>query len=469
MDSKKSPFTQRKQDFTMVPKILIVDDDENLLKSLKKILKLHRYDVDAVSNPMQVEELMHQNRYQAVLLDVRMPGINGLELLKLIGHLSIMTPVIMISGQSNIEIAVEAIKEGAFDFIEKPIDPDRLLVTIRNALQKNELLQSKETIYQELASNYRMIGESAAMKRVFEMIRRVANTNTKVLITGESGTGKELVAWAIHHHSQRQGKPYIKVNCAAIPHDLLESELFGHRKGSFTGAVSDHRGKFLEADGGTLFLDEIGEMDLHLQAKLLRVLEENEVEMLGDTRPQQVDVRVIAATNQDINRLVAEGRFRKDLFHRLNVIRIHIPPLRERMEDVLPLSYHFLKLYCETHNRRLLPIHRQAEAFLMHYHWPGNVRELRNVIEKLVIFTEGSEIRISDVQRVFEMDRISAPGSDLVGEEEIADLRTALQQFEKRYILQTLQKLDWKKSAAAQVLGIDRSNLFKKMKKLGII
>ncbi|MHA1267932.1 MAG: sigma-54-dependent transcriptional regulator [Candidatus Helarchaeota archaeon] len=450
-------------------KLLIVDDDENLLKSLQKILKLKNYSVDTVANPVQVEKLLENNHYHSILLDVRMPGINGLDLLKMVMHKSITTPVIMISGQSNIEIAVQAIKEGAYDFIEKPIDPDRLFVTLKNALQKHELLQVKETIYQELASNFRMIGESAALRKIFNIIQKIANTNTKVLITGESGTGKELVAWAIHHNSHRQGKPYIKINCAAIPYDLLESELFGHRKGSFTGAIADHKGKFLEADGGTLFLDEIGEMDLHLQAKLLRVLEENEVEIIGDNLPRKVDVRVIAATNQDVNQLIKKGRFREDLFHRLNVIRIHIPPLRERIEDVLPLSYYFLKMFCESYNRQILNIHRQVEAFLMHYHWPGNVRELKNIIEKLVIFTEGNEIRIQDVEKVFEMDQVVSFGISTLSNEKILDLKTAHEQFEKRYILQTLQKLNWKKGAAAKALGIDRSNLFKKMKKLGII
>lgn len=450
-------------------KILIADDDQNLLKSLEKLLKLEDYSVDAIANPSYVVKRLETNHYHSILLDVKMPGINGIDILKMIMQKSITTPVIMISGQSNIEVAMQAIKEGAYDFIEKPIDPERLLVTLKNALQHNELAEAKEEIYQELVENFKMVGKSVALRRIYDTIQKIANTNVKVLISGESGTGKELVAWAIHHSSNRHGRPYIKVNCAAIPRDLLENELFGHKKGAFTGAIADHKGKFLEANGGTLFLDEIGDMDLHLQAKLLRVLEENEINVIGDTLPKKVDVRIIAATNQNIEQLVENGKFREDLFHRLNVVHIHIPPLRKRKEDILPLAYHYLKQFRESYNRQILKINRQAELFLLNHTWPGNVRELKNVMEKLVIFAEGSEIKIEDLHKVSDMNYALPSAFVMDVLDDPIDLKSAHELFEKHYILQVLEKTNWRKHVTAELLGIDRTNLFKKMKKHGII
>jgi len=450
-------------------RILIIDDDENVLKSLKKILKLKNYLVDTIANPVQVEKLLETYHYHSILLDVKMPGINGLDLLKRIIQKSIITPVIMVSGQSSIEVAMQAIKEGAYDFIEKPIDPERLLVALKNALQHHELVETKKNIYQELFENFKMIGKSSALQEIYDTIKKIANTNAKVLISGESGTGKELVAWAIHHNSKRQGKPYISINCAAIPRDLLESELFGYVKGAFSGAVSNHKGKFLEADRGTLFLDEIGDMDIHLQAKLLRVLEENEVNRVGDNFPKKIDVRIIAATNQNIEELVRIGKFREDLFHRINVVRIHVPPLRERKEDILPLAYHFLKQFRESYNRQILKINRRAESFLLNHNWPGNVRELRNVMEKLIIFTTGNEINIEDIHKIMNTNYFNPTSNALTFENDIVNLKTAHEIFEKNYILQVLEKTNWSKNNTAQILGIDRTNLFKKMKKHGII
>ena len=453
-------------------RILVVDDDENLLKSLNKILSLQHYSVDAISNPMQVEKLLETNQYHSVLLDVKMPGINGLELLKIIMQKSILTPVIMVSGQSNIEIAMRAIKEGAYDFVEKPIDPDRLLIVLKHALQHQELVEAREKITQELLKNFKMVGKSAALRSISDTIEKIAKTNIKVLITGESGTGKELVAKATHYNSNRQTKRLSEINCAAIPRDLLENELFGHKKGAFSGAISDYDGQFLETNGGTLFLDEIGDMDIHLQAKLLRVLEENEVNVIGDTTPKKVDVRIISATNKDIEQLIKSGKLRKDLMFRLNGIRIHIPPLRERKEDILPLAYHFLKKFNNSYNRQILKINRQAESYLLNYNWPGNVRELMSVMERLVVFIKGNEITIEDIHRVFNNMNISPTAySDVIPnlENKLADLRTAHEIFEKNYILEVLEQTDWKKSEAAQILGIDRTNLYKKMRKHGII
>jgi DNA-binding NtrC family response regulator len=452
----------------MSTRILVIDDDENLLKSLRKILRLQDYSVDAISNPIQVADLLESQAYDCILLDVRMPGVSGLDLLSKILKQCPTTPVIMISGQSNIATAVQSLKDGAYDFIEKPIDPERLFVAVKNAVQKKVLQEEKDTIFQELQARFRMIGESPAMKAVFQRIAEVANTAAKVLILGESGTGKELVAWAIHHNSDRKSKPYVKLNCAAIPSELLESEIFGHRKGSFTGAVSERKGKFIEAHGGSLFLDEIGDMNIHLQAKLLRVLDSNEVEVIGENFPRNVDVRVIAATNHVLEKMVEEGTFRNDLYHRLNVVRIIIPPLRERPEDILPLGLHFLREFNSIYNKQVLSFKRQASALLMNYHWPGNVRELRNVMEKLVIFAHNKEIGIHNLQSALDINSTFGKTSSGMLEDEVIPLKNANQNFEKEYILTCLDKLNWKINDTAAALAIDRSNLFKKMRKHGI-
>ncbi len=448
-------------------KILIVDDDENLLKSLKKILSLKHYSVDAVANSSQVDTLLATHHYHSILLDVKMPGINGLDLLKIIMQKSPSTPVIMVSGQSNIEITMLAIKEGAYDFIEKPIDPERLLITLKNALEHNELMEEKEKISQELFENFKIIGKSKALKHISDTIRKIAKTNINVLITGESGTGKELVARAIHYNSNRHAKPYAKLHCAAIPKNLQENALFGHKKEAFAGS----NGKFLEADGGTLFLDEIGEMSLQLQTKLLRVLKKNEADVFGDTTSKKANVRIISATNQNIEQLIKTGNFREDLMYRLNGIRIHIPPLRERKEDILPLAYHFLKQFSESYNRQILNITPRAESYLLNRHWPGNVRELKRIIEKLVLFTEKKEIDIEDMRGVASITFPSPSKESRTQSTEInsIDLRTAHEIFEKNYILEILEKTQWKKSEAAQLLGIDRKNLYKKMRKYGLI
>jgi len=448
----------------MTERILVVDDDENLLKSIKKVLRLEQYSVDTLINAQQAEEWLESESYQCLLLDVKMPVVNGMDLLKQVIHKYPALPVIMISGQSDIETAVQSIKDGAYDFIEKPINPERLLIAVKNATQRFHLQATSESIFSELQKQFSLIGQSKALKNIVNQIMDVARTPAKVLILGESGTGKELVAWAIHHNSQRKGKPYIKINCAAIPGDLLESELFGHRKGSFTGALSDRKGKLIEADGGSLFLDEIGDMSLQLQAKLLRVLEDNTIEVIGENLPRKVDVRIIAATNQNLDELIAQGKFREDLYYRLNVIKISIPPLRERREDTLPLAYHFLEEFSNIYNKPVLAVKSPAETLLINYDWPGNVRQLRNTIEKMVIFCHSNEIDYEEVIRALELESSSnQKDSDTVHE-----LKDALNEFEKKYILKTLQKHQGKISETARVLGIDRSNLFKKMRKLGL-
>ncbi len=452
----------------MTEKILVVDDDENLLTSLKKILKLEHYGVDTLINARQVGEQITLQDYQCVLLDVRMPAIDGMDVLRMIQRINPLLPVIMISGQSDIETAITAIKNGAYDFIEKPINPERLFIAVKNAIQRHALQQSSDAYFKELQDKYSLIGQSRALKRIGQQISDVAETQAKVLILGESGTGKELVARAIHYQSLRKGRPFIKLNCATIPAELLESELFGHRKGSFTGAVSDRTGKFSEADGGTLFLDEIGDMSLQLQSKLLRVLEESEIEVIGENLPRKVDVRIIAATNCNLEEMVDRGHFREDLYYRLNVIKICIPPLRERPDDVLPLAYHFLKEFNDSYNKQITGFKNQTESLLVNFSWPGNVRQLRNAVEKMVIFSRTSEIGYEEAINALEID---PKGQNKAGKDDNGDLmnlKNALHEFERNYILQVLHKHDGKISLTANALGIDRSNLFKKMRRYKI-
>jgi DNA-binding NtrC family response regulator len=452
----------------MVKRILVVDDDENLLKSIQKILKLENYIVDVLINAIHIDKHLEINKYHCLLLDVKMPVINGMDVLTKVKKKYPSLPIIMISGQSDIETAVQTIKEGAYDFIEKPINPERLLVAVKNAIQKNELQETSESIFNELKENFKLVGNSHALKNVIQQIKDVANTPAKILILGESGTGKELVAWALHHNSQRNGKPYIKINCAAIPAELLESELFGHRKGSFTGAIADRKGKFLEANGGTLFLDEIGDMNTQLQAKLLRTLEDNVIEVIGENIPRQIDLRIIAATNKNIEEMINKNQFREDLYYRLNVVKIFIPPLRERPEDILPIAYHFLKEFNDNYNKQVLSFKNQVESLLINYHWPGNVRQLKNAIEKMVIFSHEIKVDYETAINALELDSAWDHANTDNNNEKDTNLKNVVQNYEKKHILLTLQKHNWKISETARMLGIDRSNLFKKMRKYGI-
>ena len=450
----------------MKNQILSIDDDINFLKSIKKVLELDDYLVTTISNPQIVIDNIQQNNYDAVLLDVKMPGLNGIDLFDMLIKRLPSTPIIIISGQSNIKIAVDLIKHGAFDFIEKPLDPERLSITLKNALDKKELTSFKDTYQAELESKYKMIGKSNFIKTLYEKITLVAPTDAKVLIEGESGTGKELVAWALHHNSKRYNKPYIKLNCAAIPTELLESELFGHKKGSFTGADRDKEGKFTAANKGTLFLDEIGDMDLSLQGKLLRVLEENEIEIIGETMPRIIDVRIIAATNKNLSNLITEGKFREDLFHRLNVIKLELLPLRKRHEDIIPLTYHFVQEFSNTYNKQINRISAQTETLLIQQQFPGNIRELRNIIEKMVIFASSKELHLNDLYNALgKQNKMSQ--TDCFSNKE-SPLKNAKADFERSYIIQKLKINNWSLSATAEILGIDRTNLFKKMQKLDI-
>lgn len=448
----------------MNKRILAIDDDNNFLEFLKKYLDDTGYEVTVISDSNNATEQLKENDFDCILLDVRIPGINGLELLDLSLKSNPTTPVIMVSGQSNIKIAVEALKLGAFDFVEKPIDVNKLHATIKNAVEKKSLSIEKENLFSELKESYMMVGESSETKEIISQINAISDTPAKVLIQGETGTGKELVAWAIHHNSSRKSKPYIKINCAAIPSELLESELFGYKKGAFTGANETKVGKFIAADGGTLFLDEIGDMDLNLQSKILRVLEENEVDILGENKPKKINVRIIAATNQNIERKIDEGSFRKDLFFRLNVANIFIPPLRERKADILPLANHFLAKFKDNYNKQITLITRNAEQILLNYSWPGNVRELRNLMEKVVLYSSSNKVDYLTIRKILQNNNNI---SNNISYDQI-NFNSARKIFEKEFIISHLEKNDWNISKTAEIIGLDRSNLFKKMKSLGI-
>ncbi len=457
----------------MNTKILAIDDNLSFLNFLKENLSNIGYNVITVSDSNNAITEIKSNSYDCILLDVKLPGIDGIELLKISLKNNPATPVIMVSGQSSIKIAVEAIKLGAFDFIEKPVDANKLHVTIKNALEKKNLSIEKDFLLSELNENFRIIGESEQIQTVLEKIKNVADTPAKVLIQGETGTGKELVAWAIHHNSSRKAKPYIKINCAAIPSELLESELFGYHKGAFTGATTNRYGKFIAANGGTLFLDEIGDMSLKLQAKILRVLEGNEVDIIGKTSPQKIDVRIIAATNQNLIEKIKNGSFRSDLFYRLNVVNIFIPPLRERKEDILTLSYYFLSKLNEIYNKQIVSISNEAENLLLKYDWPGNIRELKNVIEQSILYCNTNSVEAINIENAlnykskFDKNKKQISG-DEISYEDNSNLTKAKREFEKKYIYRKLEKNNWNISQTAKELKIDRSNLFRKIQALNI-
>lgn len=378
-------------------KILVVDDERSIRNTLRDILEYEKYEVNDAETGMAALELLSHNEYDVILLDIKMPQMDGLEVLEHILKDN-DTPVIMISGHGTIETAVEAIKKGAFDYIAKPLDLNRLLVTIRNALDKSRLITETKVLKKKVSRKYEMIGESPAMMQIVEMIDRVAPTNARVLITGENGTGKELVARQLHEKSVRSRGPFVEVNCAAIPSELIESNLFGHEKGSFTSAIKQRKGDFELATGGTLFLDEIGDMSLSAQAKVLRALQENKIMRVGGEKDIPVDVRIIAATNKNLKEEIAAGRFREDLYHRLSVILIEVPPLSARKEDIPLLSAHFMEEVCAEQGKPLLTFGDGAYDELMQMKWTGNIRELRNVIERLAILCDGA-VTGADVRR----------------------------------------------------------------------
>jgi two-component system nitrogen regulation response regulator NtrX len=379
-------------------KILVVDDERSIRNTLKDILEFEKHQVTLAENGKEGLELAENNFFDLIFSDIRMPEMDGVELLTALKEKEIEAPVVMISGHGTIDTAVDCIKKGAFDFIEKPVDLNRLLITIKNGLDKSTLVAETKTLKKKVAGRYQMIGQTPAIQKVRDMIDRVAPTEARVLITGSNGTGKEIVARLLYEQSNRSGAPFVEVNCAAIPSELIESELFGHEKGAFTSAVKQRIGKFEQADGGTIFLDEIGDMSLSAQTKVLRVLQENKLSRVGSDKSIKVDVRVFAATNKNLQEEIAKGNFREDLFHRLNVIPIHVPDLEERKDDIPLLVDYFIEQICSEQGTQTKQIDKGAIALLQQKTWNGNIRELRNVVERLIILGE-NPISKNDVEQ----------------------------------------------------------------------
>jgi len=444
-------------------RILIVEDDESVREELCHYLTDAGYDVIEASDGKRALDLLESELLDLVLLDLRLPRVDGMQVLDEIVQKHMPLPVIMISAHGTIQLAVEATKKGAFDFLEKPLKSDRVLITVRNALGQKQLEIEKRTLLEEVRQKYQMVGQSDVMQKVFRLVDRAARSEAKVLVVGENGTGKELVARAIHMNSPRAASRFVAVNCAAVPETLIESELFGHRRGAFTDAISDSPGKFKLASGGTLFLDEIGDMSLRMQSKLLRALEEGEIYPVGSEEPVKIDVRVIAATNKDLEQLIDSGEFRQDLYYRLNVLKIELPPLRERREDIPLLVEHFVSQMSESNGIEPKSFTPAALGYLMGYPWPGNVRQLRNVVEKLMVL-------YPDVQR-FDLDHVveAVEGLGTQPEPQPRSLREAREAFEKRFIEERLAANDWKILQTAKELGIERTHLWKKMKRYGIV
>jgi two-component system nitrogen regulation response regulator NtrX len=446
--------------------LLIVDDEPSVRKSLVDTLRDEGYQVSSLGSAEEALSWIQKNPPDLVLLDIWLPGMDGIAALERMKKLMPDLAVVMISGHGSIEAAVRATKLGAYDFIEKPPSQERLTLVVRHALDQARLEKENLQLRETLQKRYEIIGEGKAIESIQQMIRSVAPTNGRVLIRGESGTGKELVARLIHQQSLRRDKPFVEVNCAAIPEDLIESELFGHEKGSFTGATAKRRGKFEMADGGTIFLDEVGDMSLRTQAKVLRVLEEQRFERVGGTESLEVDVRVLAASNKDLVQAIGEGKFREDLYYRLNVVPLYVPPLRERRGDVPSLVNHFLCEFCKEYGKREKVMSADAMKALTEYHWPGNVRELKNLIERLIIMVPSDRIELFDVESSLGPSVSISAGIEAPPGEEA--LREAVDQFEKAFILERLRENNWNISRTAEKLGIERSNLHRKLKALGI-
>ena len=435
--------------------VLIVDDEEGIRESLSGIFEDEGYDVLTASSGEEALKVLKEQSPDLILLDIWLPGIDGIQTLKEIEGLTPDLPVIMISGHGNIELAVKATRMGAYDFLEKPLSLERVLLAAKRALERQKLEIENKALKQNLIKKWRLIGNSQKMKQLREQIEMAAQSNSRVLILGESGSGKEFVTHILHDKSSRADKPFIEMNCAAIPQELIESELFGHEKGSFTGAFERKKGKFELADGGTLFLDEVGDMSLSTQAKVLRVIESQEFQRVGGSRSIKVDVRIIAATNKDLIEEVRKGNFREDLLYRLNVIPIVVPPLRERKDDIPALVEYFIEYFASEYGQRPKKITTEGLKTFQDYDWPGNIRELRNMIERLVIMTPSNTITPKDLV-------IGKPAhSDYFA---FHTLREARESFEKDFIIKKLEENNWNISKTAEILDIERSNLHKKIK-----
>ncbi|GAB4142486.1 MAG: sigma-54 dependent transcriptional regulator [Ignavibacteriales bacterium] len=448
----------------MKNKIFILDDEKDICESIKMILDYEGYDADFSTDSSNILELISSKQYQVLLLDIQMPQMNGFEILNQLRENQIDITTIIISAYGNVENAIKATKLGAFDFLEKPIDRDKLLITVRNAIDKNKLLKENENLRSKIFAEERIFGKSPQIKNIMETISKVAKTDARILITGENGTGKELIAREIHKQSHRSNSEIVEVNCAAIPNELIESELFGHEKGSFTGAFNKRIGKFEQANGGTLFLDEIGDMSLQAQAKVLRAIEDGKIERVGGNNKISVDVRIISATNKDLIDEIKKGNFREDLFHRLNVIPIELPPLRERKEDIPELVEKFSDMFSAKYNSFRTTFTDSAVRKIQEQAWKGNVRELKNFIERVIILSAKSFVDEKDLSVFLSSEKID--------DSAFFDISNSFQEFkekaEKAFILKQLQANNWNISKTAEVLGIQRSHLYGKMKKYEI-
>ncbi len=452
------------------PAILLIDDEEGSRQALTLLLKAN-YNVTGSASGHEARQRLAADKFDIVITDLRLPDCSGIDLLKQIKSYHPATEVVLITGHASAETAVSAMKEGAFDYITKPLNMDELRIILAKALEKRRLLTENIYLKKQLREKYgfaNIIGNSPAMQNVFRLMQRIIKTDSTILIMGESGTGKEIVAKSIHFNSPRQDKPFVAVHCGAIPETLLESELFGHAKGAFTGAIKEKIGKFESAHHGTIFLDEIGTMPLHLQIKLLRVLQEQEIERVGSNTTVKLDVRVIAATNLSLENEVKNGRFREDLFYRLNVIPLIVPPLRERKEDIVPLTRFFLTKYCLEMKRTPMNMTRQALEALELYEWPGNVRELENAIERLVALTETDAVHIADLPDSIGRQHGSMVSFSYEISENGMDLAAAVSEMEAKIITRALVGCDGVKSRAAALLKMNRTTLVEKMKRLGV-
>jgi two-component system, NtrC family, nitrogen regulation response regulator NtrX len=461
-------------------RILVIDDEGAIRDSLKMTLEYEGYEFLGAATGQEGLALAEREAPDLVLLDVKMPGMDGIEVLERLRNMNESLPVVVVSGHGTISTAVEATKKGAFDFIEKPFASDRVLVSLRNALDSRQLRDEVRTLKKAVEVRHQMIGDSAGLKRIMAAVGRAAPTNATVLITGESGVGKELVARTIHRNSLRSRERFVQVNCAAIPEELIESELFGHEKGSFTGATEKQVGKFEQADRGTIFLDEVGDMSAKTQAKVLRVLQEGEVERLGSARTVKVDVRVIAATNKNLEEEIERGHFREDLYFRLAVIPIHVPPLRERPEDIAPLVRHYIDYFSRDNNARPKRISQAALDALTRYRWRGNIRELRNTVERLIIMTAGDVIDLPDLPESVRSPSSAGAGgltaglaapksaSEGSGETKPGTLREFKENAERMFLVGKLRENGWNISKTAEVIGTPRSNLYKKLEQYAI-
>lgn len=448
-------------------RLLVVDDESGVRGALAQLFEYEGHEVREAENGREGITLAMEFMPDVIFLDVKMPGLDGLDVLARLREDDPSALVVMISGHGTIDTAIEATRKGAYDFLEKPLDTDRLLVTLSRALQLRGLTASMADLRNQVESRYEIVGNSYPLRQVLERVEKVAPTEARVLVTGENGTGKELIARAIHRLSPRFDRPFVEVNCAAIPSELIESALFGHIKGSFTGAVADREGKFEQADTGTLFLDEIGDMSPDAQAKVLRALEQGVITRVGSSKSVDVDVRVIAATNKDLESRIDDGHFREDLFYRLNVVPIHVPPLRERREDIPMLVQHFSAIMAKRDGMPRRQFETAAIERLKTLSWPGNVRELRNTVERLLILAAGDVVSVGDVERLASGRSASGGlGGELLATENFSDFKDGA---ERAYILQKLRENDWNVAETARRIDMPRSNLYKKIEKYELV